>query len=314
MDRGKFRRTQKLRARRSDGNQRHSLWRVSNVERASYDPHHVVFRRLDDDAKLWRYIDITKLLSLLEDEALHFARLDQLHDPFEGSVPKSMLVAATELLNDYDGEPRPADDEFRVLMESVIRQKHDLRKAFRRWTWVSCWNQSKIESDLMWSRYNQPESAIAIQSTFGRLGASFGSTLRPLGPLERQAARESSVLSVFLGPVEYVDFENAGLGEPDSALLIPMLKRESFSQESEVRAMITGSPTGTSDLSGGIGNWSASTPPHRYVAVNLDTLIQTIFVSPVSPDWFFDLVLRVCKRYGVEDRVKRSPLAGEPLY
>ena len=36
------------------------------------------------DAILWRYMDFTKYVSLLEKRALFFARADKLEDPFEG--------------------------------------------------------------------------------------------------------------------------------------------------------------------------------------------------------------------------------------
>ena len=38
------------------------------------------------DAKIWRYLDFTKFLSMLEDQSLYFCRLDVLakNDPYEG--------------------------------------------------------------------------------------------------------------------------------------------------------------------------------------------------------------------------------------
>lgn len=33
---------------------------------------------------LWRYMDFTKFMSLLEDETLVFPRVDQFEDPYEG--------------------------------------------------------------------------------------------------------------------------------------------------------------------------------------------------------------------------------------
>ena len=40
---------------------------------------------------IWRYIDLTKLLSLLENKALYLCRADKLNDPFEGSITKPAL-------------------------------------------------------------------------------------------------------------------------------------------------------------------------------------------------------------------------------
>ncbi len=35
--------------------------------------------------KIWRYMDLTKLVAFLETGSLHFARADTLGDPYEGS-------------------------------------------------------------------------------------------------------------------------------------------------------------------------------------------------------------------------------------
>jgi hypothetical protein len=40
----------------------------------------------DQDHSVWRYMDFTKFLSLLDDQHLFFARADMLGDPFEGSL------------------------------------------------------------------------------------------------------------------------------------------------------------------------------------------------------------------------------------
>ena len=40
------------------------------------------------EAILWRYIDMTKFLSLLHSKALFFVRSDKLGDPFEGSFSR----------------------------------------------------------------------------------------------------------------------------------------------------------------------------------------------------------------------------------
>ena len=39
-----------------------------------------------DNAVLWRYMDFTKFVSLLDRRALYFSRADKLGDPFEGSL------------------------------------------------------------------------------------------------------------------------------------------------------------------------------------------------------------------------------------
>jgi hypothetical protein len=41
-----------------------------------------------EHAKIWRFIDFTKFVSLIDKSALFFPRIDRLGDKFEGSIPK----------------------------------------------------------------------------------------------------------------------------------------------------------------------------------------------------------------------------------
>lgn len=43
------------------------------------------------DAKLWRYMDFTKFVAMLNNKALYFCRLDHLGDPFEGAKGSKVL-------------------------------------------------------------------------------------------------------------------------------------------------------------------------------------------------------------------------------
>src|SRR5258706_8693532 len=47
---------------------------------------------IDPKMPVWRYLDLAKLLSLLETRALYFSRGDLLGDPFEGSITADRLA------------------------------------------------------------------------------------------------------------------------------------------------------------------------------------------------------------------------------
>jgi hypothetical protein len=53
-------------------------------------PDHPVFTKPQDpNVPIWRYMDFTKFVSMLENSALYFCRSDLLGDPFEGSFSKA---------------------------------------------------------------------------------------------------------------------------------------------------------------------------------------------------------------------------------
>jgi hypothetical protein len=51
-----------------------------------YSEHETCLKPANENAKIWRYMDFTKFVSLLEKKALFFCRADKLGDPFEGVI------------------------------------------------------------------------------------------------------------------------------------------------------------------------------------------------------------------------------------
>ena len=47
---------------------------------------------------------------------------------------------------------------------------------------------------------------------------------------------------------------------------------------------------------------------------DLATLIDEIYVSPKSAEWYRELVQSVAKTYGVDKEVRRSPMDMEPVH
>jgi hypothetical protein len=122
-----------------------------DLRRVRYDAFHDVFEPLDRDSVLWRYIDLTKLLAVLEPGTLHFARTDQLNHPFEGSVSVPMAGPIRDFL--------PPESVSSMTPDAIARADSGARTARKRarlQTYVRCWNHSQIESDALWGRYVQP--------------------------------------------------------------------------------------------------------------------------------------------------------------
>jgi hypothetical protein len=57
------------------------------------------------DATIWRYIDFTKLVSILNSRSLFFARADQFDDPFEGSSTQANVEARADFLREAGMAP-----------------------------------------------------------------------------------------------------------------------------------------------------------------------------------------------------------------
>ena len=96
---------------------------------------HPTFSPPPDDAVLWRYMDFTKFVSLLEKQALFFARADKLEDPFEGYLPGMNRAAARRF---HEGHP----DQLQTMFNRM--------KECPRFMLINCWHKGDHESAAMW--------------------------------------------------------------------------------------------------------------------------------------------------------------------
>ena len=103
------------------------------------------------DAILWRYMDFTKFVSLLEKRALFFARADQLGDPFEGAIPINNIKSRYTSL-----KPK-------LSAKEILMYEH-LRIELRRLTLISCWHESNHESEAMWKIYSSAKQRYCHQN------------------------------------------------------------------------------------------------------------------------------------------------------
>ena len=99
-----------------------------------------------DDDKVWRYMSLSKYLSLISSSNLYFARADLLGDPFEGAIGVSTSRAAYS--------PPPS-----IRGTTAPRER----------VYISCWHQQPHELAAMWSVYGVLGESIAIRSTFATL-------------------------------------------------------------------------------------------------------------------------------------------------
>jgi hypothetical protein len=105
--------------------------------------------------------------------------------------------------------------------------------------------------------------------------------------------------------VNYIDYDKEWV--PEDSIYNPFLfKRQSFQHEREIRAIIFAKDNRiTCDLK----------KDNNGLCINLDLncLIDRIYVSPDSPDWFYELVKDVSTKYGIKKKVSKSSLDSEPL-
>ncbi|MCX5721657.1 MAG: hypothetical protein NT179_06460 [Nitrospirae bacterium] len=234
-----------------------------------------VYLEIDDALKeslrLWRYMDLAKLISLLETEEIWLARADTFKDRHEGRFPDEMRRWTEKAYESFS-----ADDP------SPVKDADDFQDYLLKNTFVSCWHKNIDENMVMWEIYGRDTNAIAVQTTVGRINDSIDSS-------------RLSGHSLLLKPVVYEKSEDVqGVLNYEECFF---RKRPHFAFEEEVRISLdTYSRT----------NPTKGTPYGYGLPALINVLVESIYVHPDSSDWFVDVVNSITKRYAVHAEVKRG--------
>ena len=159
---------------------------------------------------------------------------------------------------------------------SIMMESYKLHNA------INCWHANEFESSAMWNLYLKCDEGVAIQTTYKRLKASI---------IDNE--------KVFLGNVRYIDYETESIYQFSN--LEPFFhKRKCFEHEREVRAIVNFENEISMD--------------GLQISVDLENLIQNLYVPPNSPEWFFALVKNEVVKCGYAFNVKQSLMDSIPLF
>lgn len=229
----------------------------------------------NNDRRVWKYLDLPKLIWLVERSRLFFTRIDRLEDRFEGVATAGTLAQRRKSAELY-GDP------------NFSRSMAEWRSVQARRFGVSCWCLDDGESQAMWSIY--ADRGLAVVSTIGRMADSL--RLPPL-------------FHPYFGQVRYIDYGSAPeIIELDEAVPF-FLKHEAFQHEREYRIV----------LGHAMNDPEAMFPdPGVGVEVDLDLLIEQIVLSPALREYEREAVVAVVSKYGLGSRVKESALSKPPSH
>jgi hypothetical protein len=136
----------------------------------------------DRDASLWRFMDFTKYVAMLDARAIYFSRADRFSDPFEGTYARPNRLPA--------------------------------RATPQQGVYVNCWHRNPHESAAMWRIYLKSDEGVALEASYARLVDAFEEADETLHigqvrylDYERQRVPEKHDLDPFLCKRKSFDFE-----------------------------------------------------------------------------------------------------------
>ncbi|TBL48944.1 DUF2971 domain-containing protein [Obesumbacterium proteus] len=268
---------------------------------------------LNEDMTLWRYMSLDKLIDLINTKELFLTPLSyyEATDPYEGLMP---ITAAEAIMKEIEAIHLEPINHGRMKLEKIPREKQDedaynkallqlieleketkknvsdIYRQVSKSALVNCWHYNKNESEAMWKLYSTQNNGIAIKTTVGSLIKSINKDL-----LRGE---------VFLGRVKYFNFHDTELPVKEclaDGCMIPLLKRDSFKHEDEVRLYMTEEINEN--------NYNNFTPTPLRIKVDIDELIHNIYISPYSNEPYPSSVKYICEKFEIpEMKIEKSKL------
>lgn len=149
----------------------------------------------------------------------------------------------------------------------------------KRNTFVSCWSMGDNESYAMWQIYAGKNDGVAICTTVDKLRRSLGTV----------------GYDIDIRKINYIDYcklrnEVFDFTEEQKRLLKESFyscKSIQYEYEKEIRIIINCDGEGSKFID---------------IPVNLDIMIQSIYVNPFAHEWFINLIREVVDHYGLYDK------------
>jgi hypothetical protein len=279
---------------------------------------YVVNDSVNLNTKIFRYMDLSKLLSLIHQKYLFFAKASSFEDRLEGmpteldgwigsGVSEMLDIVVNNVLPSLSLNSSPEDRAKRAIEHDAAQERFKNRtintvfgqlriedypnyssifESVSHWVDISCWHMDvgAAESMAMWKIYGSGAAAVCIESTVGDVIASMNIP----GDIQLIADK-----------VSYLNFESDYVGV-DNPLGVFFHKNGWYEFEKELRFVIH--QTASLDPRSVRGGYGTN------IVIKPDVLIKRVMVSPVSSAWFLELVGLIVREAGLKVEVVKSKI------
>lgn len=231
------------------------------------------------------YKDSKNILLPLDPETIVWKYLD-LSKFLDLLLSNKLFMSRSDKFEDqYEGTfSEPTFEEIKKISKDNPDFLHYYKQK-RKNIVISSWHINEYESFAMWQIFTKNKEGIAIQSTVERLQKALDAETR---------------IDQYIGEVNYIDYKKELIPFDDE--FFPFLfKRKSFQYEKEVRIISDVTPLDI-EVNEGIK-----------INVDIEQLIEKIYIHPKSEDWYKNLVLELMQKLNFKFHVEKSDLESDIL-
>lgn len=227
---------------------------------------------------IWRYLDLARFVHLIRNRSLHFTRIDQFKDKFEGSYPLQNLKE----------------------WESQYPDVGDFQN-WRKFACVSCWYESDNESAAMWEIYGVNGQGLAICSTIQRL---------------RDSLESDEVICEKVKYIDFIRAK-ADILTPLDVFRYKRIEFKCENEFRAMLQKIPQSPgiKNGFPIFGSVDKQDGYPKEGIDIPVGLEVLIEKVVFSPYSKEWYRSTITRLLKSCKLPNIVVvESELSADPVY
>lgn len=231
---------------------------------------------VSNDTVIWKYMDISKFISLISRKSLWLARADTFKDEHEGIFPFEMQKALNLIYRKFE--------EKGELSDGPINNTSDFQQYLIKNAYISCWHQNIEENMVMWEIYGKTLNSVAIRTTVQDLIDSVD-----IKYLKKVGSR------IAFEPVIYKNPEDVpGELDYDTPFFI---KRAHFHFEKEMRLYISSYSAQSPNIDNPLGH---------EIPINIDNLVKGLYVHPDAADWFLAAIQALVDQFKLSLEVERG--------
>ena len=232
---------------------------------------------INNDTVIWKYLYVSKFISLISKKSLWLARADTFKDKHEGMFPSEMKQILDTIYKEFESKGETKKD-------SPIKDASDFQQYLIKNAYIDCWHQNLTENMVMWEIYGQTENSIAIQTTVKEL----------IDSLKEEDIKKHKY-KFSLEPITYKKPEDVpGKLTYETPFFI---KRPHFSFEKEVRLFLS---------TYSFLNPYINTPIGHEISIDLNIIINEVYIHPDADEWFLEAIQALVDQFKLSIIVKRG--------
>lgn len=210
---------------------------------------------------IWRYMGLDKFIDLLIHKQLFFTNVSRMTDKYEGSIPRRTLDKKRKHLKQDYYNTQDLNNELNIYQ--------NYNNGMPELTLLNCWSINRYESYALWKIYlDGSKTGVAIKTTVSKLKKAL------------EDGKEQFPEDIYIGEVKYRDYIP---GDQLNRFSILTTKNQFYKFENELRLFILNYPK-----SEGGHDTPYNLEIGRKYSVDINTLIDQIYLSPFAGNWFED--------------------------